>query len=192
MAELTERHPAYGPAQSDAVLQQILDLQAENLREKLSADTQAAQGFLTFRYDLPLLRRMNDALPHVVAFQGSKLVGYALSTTSEICREEPLLRPLAERLDTLVLAGKPFRERRFYVMGQICVAKNFRGQGVFDGLYQTQQALNSSTFDCLVTEISLRNARSLAAHRRVGFRVVDEVEDPTGRWAVVAWDWQSA
>ncbi|MCY7350575.1 MAG: hypothetical protein LH606_07890, partial [Cytophagaceae bacterium] len=89
MAELT-----YGPAQGDAVLEQILTLQAQNLRNTLSIERQNEQGFLTFRYGLPLLRRMNDALPHVVVFGEGQLAGYALSTTVGICQENPLLRPL--------------------------------------------------------------------------------------------------
>ncbi|MBC7893353.1 MAG: GNAT family N-acetyltransferase [Sphingobacteriaceae bacterium] len=189
MAELNAQRIAYGPAQGDAALEKILTLQAENLRGTLTPEHQSAQGFLTFRYDLPLLQRMNNALPHVVAATDTQLAGYALSTTPEICRENPLLRPLVERLDGLVFGGKPFAERRFYVMGQICVAEGFRGQGVFDGLYQTHQALYDTQFDCLVTEISLQNTRSLAAHRRVGFEVIDEVQDAADRWAVVMWNW---
>lgn len=184
MAELT-----FGPAVGDGVLQKIIDLQAQNLRPNLSAEHQAAQGFVTFRYDLALLREMNDALPHVVALRGDELAGYALSTTVEISRKNPLLRPLVERLDALVLDGRPFSEKRYYVMGQVCVAEGFRGQGVFDGLYQTHRALNADRFDCLVTEISFQNTRSLAAHRRVGFQTIGEVRDDTDHWALVAWDW---
>ena len=179
----------YGPAQGDGVLQKILDLQAQNLRQNLTAEHQAAQGFVTFQYDLNVLREMNDALPHVVAFSGDELVGYALSTTEEISRQNPLLCSLVERLDALALDGRPFSEKKFYVMGQICVAEAFRGQGVFDGLYQTHRALHAGQFDFLVTEISFLNTRSLAAHRRVGFRVIDEIRDATDHWALVAWDW---
>lgn len=179
----------YAPAHGDRVLRQILELQARNLRQRLSAEYQAAQGFVTFRYDLDLLREMNDALPHVVAFRGDELAGYALSATVEISRKNPLLRPLTERLDALTLGDRPFSEKTYYVMGQVCVAEGFRGQGVFDGLYQTHRALNAGRFDCLVTEISLQNTRSMAAHRRVGFRVIDELRDATDHWALVAWDW---
>ncbi|MCY7352464.1 MAG: GNAT family N-acetyltransferase, partial [Cytophagaceae bacterium] len=130
------------------------------------------------------------ALPHVVVFGEGQLAGYALSTTVGICQENPLLRPLTERLDTLEIAGKPFRENEYYVMGQICVAEAFRGQGVFDGLYQTHQSLYAKQFDCLVTEISLQNTRSLAAHRRIGFEIINEFSDDSDRWAIVAWDWR--
>lgn len=189
MAELNARRVAFGPAVGDGVLQKILDLQAQNLRSSLSAEHQAAQGFLTFRYDLELLREMNDALPHVVASRGDELAGYALSTTVEISRKNPLLRPLIQRLDVLMLDGRLFSEKRYYVMGQVCVAEEFRGQGVFDGLYQTHRALHAGRFDCLVTEISFQNTRSLAAHRRMGFQIIGDVRDATDHWALVAWNW---
>jgi ribosomal protein S18 acetylase RimI-like enzyme len=179
----------FGPARGDDVLRKILDLQARNLRPNLTAEQQASQGFVTFRYDLDLLREMNDDLPHVVASQGDKLAGYALSTTVAISRKNELLRPLVERLDAMTLDGRPFAEIPYYVIGQVCVAEAFRGQGVFDGLYQTHRALHAGRFAGVVTEISVHNTRSMAAHRRVGFRVIDEMPDGPDRWALVVWNW---
>lgn len=186
---MTGRRTVFGPAQGDEVLRKILRLQAQNLRQNLTAAQQVAQGFVTFRYDLGLLREMNDALPHVVALAGDELAGYALSTTEAICRKNDLLRPLVERLDTMALDGRPFPEIPYYVIGQVCVAEAFRGQGVFDGLYQTHRARYAGRFDAVVTEISVHNTRSMAAHRRVGFRIIDELPDGPDHWALVVWDY---
>jgi ribosomal protein S18 acetylase RimI-like enzyme len=179
----------FGPAEGDDVLRKILHLQAQNLRPNLTPEQQAAEGFLSFRYTLNVLREMNNDLPHVVALRGDELAGYALSTTEAICRRNPLLRPLVERLDAMTLDGRPFTDIPYYVIGQVCVAEEFRGQGVFDGLYQTHRARHAGRFEGVVTEISVHNPRSMAAHRRVGFRVIDELPDGPDRWALVVWDW---
>jgi len=45
------------------------------------------------------------------------------------------VRTLLELSDILVLQKKNTKALSYYVMGQICVAKEFRGQGVFKQLY---------------------------------------------------------
>ena len=77
----------------------------------------------------------------------------------------------------------------YFVMGQVCVAKDFRGQQVFSDLYQKMKTEMSSHFDCIVTEIATRNTRSIRAHEKVGFETIHIYEDETEEWAIVAWDW---
>jgi hypothetical protein len=79
---------------------------------------------------------------------------------------------------------------KYYVMGQICVAENYRGQGVFDGLYQKHREKYSSQFDLLITEVSKRNTRSMKAHERVGFKTVHSFRDHTDEWNIILWDWR--
>ncbi len=43
--------------------------------------------------------------------------------------------------------------------------------------------------DLLLTEISVANPRSLKAHQKVGFHVIDTHHDPQGHWDAVLWDW---
>jgi hypothetical protein len=62
-------------------------------------------------------------------------------------------------------------------MGQVCVARAFRGTGVFDGIYQQLRTACSPRFDFVVTETSQRFARSLRAHRRVGFETLHVYPD---------------
>jgi RimJ/RimL family protein N-acetyltransferase len=79
--------------------------------------------------------------------------------------------------------------KRYYYMGQICVAEAFRGKGIFQGLYQAHAKFFGSRFDCLVTEVSPLNKRSMAAHLKLGFDIIHEYEDESGEWCVIAWDW---
>jgi hypothetical protein len=97
-----------------------------------------------------------------------------------------------------VLEGLSWRDRplasdpRWFVMGQVCVAAEYRGMGVFDGLYSQLRRAHSADFDLCFTEISRRNGRSLRAHRRVGFQTVHDYVDPAAddHWEVVVWDWR--
>jgi predicted GNAT superfamily acetyltransferase len=161
-------------------LPRILGLQRQNL-EAAAGSEAATQGFVTVRHDEETLRRMHDLAPSVVAEHDGTLAGYALTMLPEAKDLVPVLRPMFEQLSKLSLP-------RFYVMGQICVAREHRKSGVFDALYAEHRALYAGRFDAVVTEISIRNARSLRAHARVGFVEVHRYRDATDEWSVVAWE----
>jgi len=173
-----------GPVESEEELRQILDLQRVNLTGRLTAAEIAADGFVTVQHTLDLLKRMHAIVPSVVARTDDGLAGYALVMPVQIRPFIPVLEPMFQRLGSLGLL-----ERRFYVMGQICVAKAWRGKGVFDLLYQAHRRHLRATFDYCVTEVAMRNTRSLRAHERVGFVVIDRYRDTTDDWALIQWDW---
>jgi GNAT superfamily N-acetyltransferase len=172
-------------------LEQILALQRANLAPALSPAEARAQGFVTVEHDLDILERMHALAPSIVARDGERLAGYALAMPLAAQAYVPILASLFQLLGTLSWRGRPLPERSHYVMGQICVAKEYRGQGVFDALYQGHRAEYAARFDLLVTEIATRNTRSLRAHERVGFVPLHHHADHVDDWVIVGWDWQT-
>ena len=59
-------------------------------------------------------------------------------------------------------------------MGQICIAKNYRKQGIFRGLYHFYKAELQYQFNYLITEVAAINPRSMQAHEAVGFKIIDD------------------
>ena len=57
-------------------------------------------------------------------------------------------------------------------MGQICIDKSYRGQGIFSELYQEMAKRMNGDFDYIITEIASRNHRSLRAHQKIGFETI--------------------
>ncbi len=173
-------------------LEQILALQAQNLPSAISPEQAREQGFVTVRHTVEVLRRMNAVFPSVIAKDGDTLAGYCLIMLRMFAPDVPILAPLFERLATLSWRGHPLRNGRWFVMGQVCVAEAYRGQGVFDGLYRHLAEVCRAHFDFVVTEVAERNVRSLRAHQRVGFETFHIYDDPTTgeRWHIIAWDWQ--
>jgi GNAT superfamily N-acetyltransferase len=170
---------------------QIIALQAENHLSVLSTEQTQQQGFLTVRHDPDVLRRMNTAKPSIIAKDGAALAGFALVMPREFAPEVPILLPMFDMLGTLSWQGRPLRDSpRWFVMGQVCVAEAYRGQGVFDGLYAAMRAQYRDQYDFVVTEIAERNQRSMRAHERVGFKPLHVYPDAsTGEtWHVVVWD----
>lgn len=166
----------------ESELLQILELQRANLPPNLPPGEMASQGFVTVQHTLDVLQKMHALAPSMVAKDGDALAGYALVMPVECRAFVPLLEPMFQRLES-------FRLPRFYVMGQVCVGKEWRGRGVFDLLYEAHRRHLRAAYDCVVTEVSMRNTRSMRAHERVGFKLLERYRDRTDEWALVSWDW---
>jgi hypothetical protein len=170
-------------------LEQILALQQANLIASLSTAEWKGQGFVTVEHTLDLLQKMHDAAPSIIIKDNDRVVAYALTMLRECSTMVPVLEPMFANVEKLTWNGKSLNGYRFYVMGQICIDKAYRGRGLFDLLYQKHKEIYHHQFDLLVTEIATRNTRSLRAHERVGFKQVNVYRDETDEWSVVIWDW---
>ncbi len=180
-----------GGASSDEDLRQILALQAANLPDALDSNERRLQGFVTLRHDLALLREMNEPWGHVVATWGHprEVVAYALVMLQKFRGRLPVLAPMFERLDGLEYRGKALAGYRWYVMGQICVAKEHRGRGLVERLYAEHRRRMAPHFDLMITEIDRANTRSVRAHEKAGFEVMCEFRSEAGNeWVVVGLD----
>lgn len=177
--------------QTESELDLIYDLNLRNLKANLSEAERREQGFVTWLYTPQLLRQLHRLAPSVITMDGDRLAGYALVTLKEAASFHTDLAALFQNLAPLLYKGQPLLSHSFYCMGQVCVAKDFRGQGVFDQLYSGHKKNYSQQYRLLVTEISTANHRSQKAHERVGFTTIYTLQDQLDNWNVVVWDWLS-
>lgn len=161
-----------------------------NLKQNLSVTEQQLEGFVTWLYSLELLEQIHKLSPSVIVKDGQTLAGYALMTPIEASDFHPDLRDMFENLKPVTYKSHPLFSYSFYCMGQICIAKEYRGMGVVDLLYKKHKELYSNDFDFVLTEISTKNIRSLNAHKKVGFSSIYNYTDATDNWDVVVWDWK--
>ncbi|MEP6750040.1 MAG: GNAT family N-acetyltransferase [Bacteroidota bacterium] len=170
-------------------LQQILHLQRQNLHGINDYAIEKEQGFVTVTHSLEQLKQMHNIAASVIVKEDDVLAGYALVMPIACSTVVPELFPMFERFGKMKYTGKPVEQYNFYVMGQICVAAAYRGKGVFDMLYNKHREAFQNKYDFIITEIATRNARSIRAHERIGFKTVDIYKDDLDEWAVVIWDW---
>ena len=175
----------YKRATLDTELKQVLDIQKRNVKKAISETESEKEGFITVGHTFNILKKMNNACPHILAMDGAIVAGYALVMLRSFKNEMPILIPMFKTADIL-LKGK-----NYVTMGQICIDKPYRKQGIFKGLYQFYKQELSTTFDCLFTEVATKNSRSLEAHKAVGFKVLKtQITDGTS-WEMIHWDWNS-
>jgi hypothetical protein len=171
-------------------LLQIHHLSQINLRQNLSVETMQAEGFVTWLYSLDLLKKMHQLAPSVIIKDGETVVAYALTTLKESKAFHPDLETMFRDLASVQYAGRPLSQYGFYCMGQICVARGYRGTGLVPMLYEKHKEIYSSEFDFILTEISTSNARSMKAHENIGFQAIYTYNDAVDEWNVVIWDWK--
>ncbi len=165
---------------------QILELQKANLFTVLTQDELKAEGFVTVQHNLPLLRKMNRPFPHIVARQGNKIIAYALVMLQHLAPEIPALQEMFSRLSNLSYEGVPLSNQHYFIMGQVCISKAFRGKGVFAGLYEEMNRRMRHQYNFVITEINAENQRSLRAHAKVGFTKIHTYQNTEGQqWVIV-------
>ncbi|WP_223789166.1 GNAT family N-acetyltransferase [Marinicella meishanensis] len=180
-----EQQPIYTAAKTTGDLQGILDLQAQNLPAHISQDEAQDQGFVTLQHDLALLQAMNSPHPHSIAKLGDQVIGYALVMAPHWEARIPALTPMFQQIEQAQWHGRPINADQFVIMGQVCVAKAWRSQGVFGALYEHLCAGLKGHFPFLITEIASHNTRSLRAHEKVGFAPWVVYADGPTQWHIV-------
>lgn len=167
-------------AASEADLNQILALQRANLPGNISSEDKKKEGFVTVSHTFDLLKTMNDACSHIVAKSEGIVIGYALCMHPRFANEIEVLRPMFDEINAL----HP-KIKNYIVMGQICIAKAFRGQGAFRKLYQTMRVAVQPEFEQIITEVDADNMRSLRAHHAVGFEELKTYRSGEQNWKLL-------
>jgi len=171
---------SYCLSTSDEELKQILALQKSNLLVSVSEEDQKTEGFVTVQHNFDLLKAMHNKCPHILAKDGNKVVGYALSMHPIFGEHIEVLKPMFERLRLRSTCTK------FVVMGQICIDKSYRKQGIFRSLYKTMGEQLLPQFSEIITEVDAKNTRSIQAHYAVGFKDLGRYTAEGQEWILIS------
>lgn len=172
--------------------EQIIALQKKNHISQVDQQLWETEGFVTLEFDIDKLEQIRGQYFHVVAKSGNKLAGYALVMLPASRGRFHFLEPMFATIEAAVFKGEPVKGKKYFVMGQICVDSDFRNKGVFRELYYKLREQMRQDFDFVVTEVSVKNSRSVSAHKQLGFRNINDqqTEITANDWEVIAWDWQ--
>lgn len=167
----------------------IKSLQEENRITNISQEEREKEGFVTASYSIELLKKMHHFEPTVIACQDHKIVGYAMVTVKELYGEHDLLDGLFDAINRMTYQGLPLKKAKVIIVGQLCVAKPYRGQGLVPKMYQYFKECLMDKYDYCITDISEANERSIKAHEKCGFKIINTLEYEGVKWHIVLWDW---
>ncbi len=175
-------------ATTDSHFDQILALQQRYIFRALSLEQQAAEGFVFAEHTAPILKQMAAELPQAIALHDEKVVGYCLSMPLSLAGEVKGLEPMFDQFARCNFRGQPLANYKIMVGGQVCVDREFRGQGLLSRLYNHVRQSLPPNYDLCVTEIASRNRISIRAHEKMGFEAIASYSDGQEDWVIVAWD----
>ncbi len=172
------------------VISEILALQYKNLRQNLSPEDIESQGFVFVQHRPEALEAICISEPAVIAKDQNLLAGYALCMNKDHAQKVPELIDFFKEIDQLQYDGIALRNTTYLACGQICIAKEYRGQNLMSSLYRHMQLLNTKYQYC-ITEVSSLNIRSLHAHFKVGFVPLHKhLSAEHEEWQILLWDWR--
>lgn len=154
----------------------ILDLQAKNLVTNLK-DDEKGDGFVTTPFTVEQINSLIDLDGVFIAKDGEKVVSYVMCASWHYWVAWPMFEYMASFLETLKFNNTTLTMDNSYQYGPICVAKEYRGSGVFENIFEFARKNMSKRFPILVTFINKINTRSYEAHvRKLGLSVVTEFQ----------------
>jgi hypothetical protein len=170
-------------------LEEIKKLQQDNLKKNLGDQEAETEGFVTAEYTMEFLEKMHGENPSVIAKDGDLVAGYALVAVKAIRHEHELLEDLFDSIDKIRYHNCLLKDAKYLVVGQLCVSKNYRGLGLVSQIYQFFKKSLSPDFDYCITDVAKDNPRSLKAHLKSGFQIIDTLQYGGSGWDIVLWDW---
>ena len=170
-------------------LQEILDLQKANLRKLIGEDEAGKEGFLTAQYTLSMMEHMHQFQPSIIAKEKDTIAGYVIITDKNSYGQHPLLDDLFDSIDKLVYKDQKLNEVKYILVGQLCVAKEYRGMGLVQKMYQYYRDCLKNEYTYLVTDVAQENPRSIKAHLKTGFEIIHSIQYGGIGWDIVLWDW---
>jgi len=169
----------------------IRKLQEDNLKRNLPGDEAETEGFVTAEYSIEFLETLHKAGPSIIAVEDDLVVGYALVAPKSIRHQHELLSDLFSSIDKITYRGSMLKYVNYVVVGQLCVAKNYRGLGLVNQMYRHFKTSLSGEYDCCITDVEENNPRSLKVHLKTGFQIINNFHYGGSNWNIVLWDWKS-
>jgi ribosomal protein S18 acetylase RimI-like enzyme len=170
---------------TESDLQGIHLLHLKNLKSNLSEEERKAEGFVSAEYNMDMLLKMHKHSPSIVAKYKEEVVGYALVVPKTFQGNHCLLDDLFETVNTLTYQNKALKDSKYVLCGQLCIEKLYRGQGLVPKLYGTFAHELKNEFDYIITDVASENPRSLKAHKKAGFEVIDSKHYDGVTWDII-------
>lgn len=175
--------------ETEEELKGIILLQQQNLKNNISGTEAEKEGFLTAEYTLEYLKYLHKSHPSVIATENNAVVGYALAAEKTSGLKHDLLADLILTVNNLEYKGQNLEKEDYIVVGQLCVGKAHRGKGLVSLMYNKFRASLQQQYRYCITDIAENNPRSLNAHLKTGFKVLDRLIYGGIVWNIVIWDW---
>ena len=147
--------------------------------------------YILIEYDNELLLKVNKIEKSIVAKKGKKIVAYAIVINKAAYGLNKLFDDLIDRVNNLKYDKNYLNKIDYALVGQLCIRKNYRGKGLVKDIYNFFKKEYSKKYKYLITDIDERNTRSLKAHIKNKFQIIDNFYWGDSYWNIILWNWNN-
>jgi hypothetical protein len=141
----------------------ILRLQSANFIANLSAQERES-GFLSAQFTADQTAQIAEDLGTTVAVVDDHVVGFLCAFRNDFETGSPVIAKMLQSYERLTFDGRPLSDFESYIYGPVCIAREYRRQGLLRGLYEAQKKDLAGQFEVGVAFVSRANPHSLSAH----------------------------
>ena len=156
--------------------QGMLDLQNENFVMNLT-DDEKKQGFLSVKFTKEQFNAMNKEGPGIVLCKDDDIVvGYLCTSSLSFNKAFALPAAMIELYPKTIYKNKALDQYHSIIIGPWCIKQNYRGKGIFLGLWKALYDILPKDINLLTTFISTDNSHSLYAAKKADMEVLTTFE----------------
>ncbi|RYX84052.1 hypothetical protein EON83_11975 [bacterium] len=164
---------------TEADFADILALQNDNYIDNVAVEDRG-EGFVSTPFSLELLEELEFSNRFYIARDEATgaMAGYVFTGSWRFCARWPAFEIAIARFP-IQWKGQPVEVDDTFQYGPVCVARDYRGQGVLPLLFDAVKVAMRDDFAVGTTWINAANGRSMNAHvNKLGLAPLDE------------WQWQ--
>jgi len=157
-------------------IESILQLQDKNLYSLLS-ETQRQDGFVTTPFTVEQIEILIGEGGVFVAIEATEVIGYLFAGSWQYFSQWPIFRYMVTRFPIVEFEGDTIAAENSFQYGPICIAREHRGSGAFELLFECMRNAFATRYPFGYTFINKANQRSFVAHtQKLGLKVTDQFE----------------
>ena len=145
---------------------------ADNLIKNIAQSKQESEGFLIANFTRKALKKFNAVCPILLAIQEGEVLGYVIVGTKNSRGIHPVIDSMISDSEKVAEMPSFASSDKYIFIIQVCVDSSQRKKGVFQQLYASLIEKYKYDYKLIVTEVVSHNKRSLNAHKRMGFEVI--------------------
>ena len=167
----------------------VLGLQVNNLFRNVSEDERRKEGFVSFESSPELLKEIINDGGIILAKSNGLTVGYLIYFSLTQGKKIANFLKLIESVEERVYKNRKLKEQNFCILGQICIEKNWRNNGILEKLYVKLRADLLGVYDLAISDISEDNKKSVHVHlEKMNFENMGVYSHNDKNWVVVLLD----
>lgn len=166
----------------------VLKLQEKYLYRNMT-ETERKEGFVTTPFTTAQIEEILEQDGLFVAKDDGVVVAYIFAADWKYFEQWEIFNYMVSRFPDLTFQNESITTENSFQYGPVCIEKKYRGQGLFNILFEEMRLEFKKRFPISVTFINKINEISTAAHtRKLGWEVIDEFEFNNNQYLALALD----